>query len=134
MSKTIKGLHVLLLIAACTSIGYASGAVRPPEKAPPKNELPVVSELTVVNPVAPATEIVATPINYMGVEFIEVIVLNPSGALGCMAQSPVAAIKKECSKFVGKYLGCERYYSCGANRFKPINYYPLALPNYNLRT
>ena len=135
MSKTINGLYVLLLLAACTSIGYASGAVRPPEKAPPKIELLVVTDVTVVTPMHAGYEIVAAPISYScrGVLCMEVVVCDIAGGETSNLQSPAAAVDKQCSKVVEKYLGCERYYSCRAvAKITVKDFYNL--PQYNLRT
>lgn len=134
MIKFKKGLCVLLLLAACMSIGYASGAVRPPEKAPPRIEM-LAADLTVVNSVQRAFEIVATTINYSlsGVGYVEVIALELPGEVTCELQSPVAVIEKQCLKVVEKYLGCERYYSCRALAQVTVNDF-YSLPNYHLRT
>lgn len=134
MRKTIKGLHVLLLIAACTSIGYASGAVRPPEKAPPKIELPVVEAVVAAAPAStPGCEFVVTNHPLVIAEVITVDAFLPSGD-EVIPSHLLVATKKDCGKFVEKYLGCERYYSCKTNWFKAVAIYNLALPNYYLRT
>lgn len=135
MGKQIKGLYVLLLIAASMSIGYASGAVRPPEKAPPRIELLVVTDVTVVTPAQPAFEIIATTIQYSlnRVSCMEVIAYKLPGEGTFAMHSPVAVIEKQCSKVVEKYLGCERWYSCRAvAKLTVKDFYNL--PDYHLRT